>query len=471
MRSSTLLTLAALGLVSSAALPAVAGILLVPQQFPTIQKALNVAKPFDTVLVSAKPKNTVYNESLTLTTPHVVLQGVGGPILDGTGLGVPSVLNPFQSFVYPNGIEIRASHIAVRGFVVQNTGDLTTYSGPSAINVGYVTPDGQTDVSFSDIEISGTTVRASVSGITISGLSGTDANAGGSPKMLKNYKLLGDVVTGIIGTGASVLNTSGALISGSQFTGNGGDGLDTNGSGITVTGSESSVNVNYGMALNAPTYNPFVNDPKAPNPAPSTALGNSVHDNQRFGISVTGTQTIIGNVITHNADYGLSLYFADYSTVTGNSITGTTLAPFFGPSDDGTGIYADSGLSYPAGTPGGFLTITGNSISNNAGDGLFLASVVSSTVSFNSVSGNAEVGIHLSDYTATADGLSAGKAPNLVTGNLAQRNTVFDARDDASASDTLTYPGYNTSVGDGGTTINIWTKNLFGKTDPIGLSK
>ncbi len=468
--SSTLLALAALGLAASA-LPVFAGTLLVPQQFPTIQAALNAAKPYDTVLVSAKLKG-VYNESLTITTPHVVLQGVGDPILDGTGLGVPSFLSPFQPFIYPNGIEIRAGHVAVRGFVVQNTGDLTSYSSsPSAINVGYVTPDGQTDVSYSDVEISGTTVRSSVSGITISGLSGTDANAGGSPKFLKNYKLLGDVVTGSMNSGAGIINTSGALITGCQFTNNGGDGLDTSGSGITVTGNDSSANVNYGMALNAPIYNPAAHDPKNPNPAPSTAIGNSVHDNLRFGISATGTQTISANALTHNGDYGLSLFFADYSTVTGNSITGTTLAQFFGPSDDGTGIYADSGFSYPADTPGGFLTITGNNISNNAGDGVFLASVVSSTVSFNAVSGNAEVGIHLSDYTATTDGQSAGNAPNHVTGNLALHNTAFDARDDASASDTLTYPGYNTSVGDGGTTINVWTKNLFGKTDPANLSK
>lgn len=475
MRSSTLLALAALGLTASA-LPASAGTLLVPQQFSTIQAALNAAKSGDTVLVSAKPKGGVYNEALLITTP-LVLQGVGNPIIDGTGLGKASTDNPFAPFIYPNGIEIRASHVAVRGLTVQNNGNLKGYGpGPSGINVGYVTPDGLSDVSYSDIEISGDTVRSNVAGITISGLSGVNDGVS-TPKSLKNYILRGSIVTGSIGSGVSVVNTSGASVTGSQFTKNGGDGLDTNGSGIVVTGNVAAANAGSGMALNAPAFNPAVNDPKSPNPAPSAAVGNSVHDNQRDGVSMTGAQTFMGNSIAHNTGYGLYLYFADYSTVSGNAITGTTLTPTFGPPDDGTGIYADSGLFYPAGTPGGFLSITGNEISGNSGDGLFLGAVVSSTIALNSLTGNAKVGIHATDYPTTAEGTSAGNAPNTLTRNLALHNTVFDARDDASATDPLVYPNPQYSFldvtynGDGIPTLNVWTKNLFGTTDPVGLSK
>ena len=52
----------AAAMIAAAALPAAAGTLLVPQQFSTIQAALNAAKPYDTVLVSAKPKGGVYSE-------------------------------------------------------------------------------------------------------------------------------------------------------------------------------------------------------------------------------------------------------------------------------------------------------------------------------------------------------------------------------------------------------------------------
>lgn len=468
--ASLTVALLAAAAVPACILPAAAGTLLVPSQFPTIQKALNAARPYDTVLVSAKPKGGVYNEAVTIATPHVTLQGRNNPVIDGTGLGTPSP-NPFQPGTYPNAVEIQAGHVAVRGLVIQNTGNLQGFGfgpGGSGINVGAPSADGLSSVSYGDIEITGVTVRSSVAGITISGLSGAND---GTALMLKGYTLSGDTVSGSVASGVRVSDTSGALITGCRFTGSGGDGLDTNGSGIVVSGNEVAANSGYGMALNAPRYNPAKNDPKAPNPAPSTAAFNTVHDNQRFGISVTGTQTITGNVLARNTDYGLYLYFADYSVVSFNSIIGTALAVFFGPDDDGTGLYATSGLSYPEGTPGGFLLITGNSIAGNAGDGLFLGSVVKCTVSLNDVSGNSGVGIHLSDYTATDEGLSAGKAPNTVALNHALRSTLFDARDDASAPDTLTYPNGYTSVGDGITTVNVWTKNQFGTTDPVGLSK
>jgi len=83
---------------------------------------------------------------------------------------------------------------------------------------------------------------------------------------------------------------------------------------------------------------------------------------------------------------------------------------------------------------------------------------VGGVISYNNVTGNQGVGIHLSDYTS--DYGSDDYAPTTVTQNRALHNTLFDARDDASAPD-----------GDGATTINIWTKNVFGTTDPVGLSK
>ena len=473
MRSTTLLALAALGLTS--ALPATAGTLLVPQQFPTIQAALNAAKPHDTVLVSAKPKGGVYNESVTITTPYVTLQGLNNPIIDGTGLGIPAP-NPFDPGFFPSDIEIRASHVAVRGMTVQNSPSFASQGG-SGINVGSVTPDGQTDVSYGSIEISSVTARNNFIGITINGASGADPRTGGTPTMLKNYLLVNDVVTGSTNSGLRVVNVSGAVITACKFTANGGDGLDTSGTGVTVTASESAANANYGMALNASTYNPAVNDPKKPNPAPSTAFANSIHDNLRFGLSVSGTEIIVGNSIANNVSYGVSLFNADYSAVTFNVITGTASSGGFGPADDGTGLVANGNLSNLDTGPSGHVTISGNTISSNASDGLFLESVVGCTVSLNTITGNAEVGIHASDYPTTLEGIVTTIAPNVITLNRAVHNTVFDARDDASATDPLVYvnPTYSfldvTYTGDGVPTHNIWKRNLFGTTDPIGLSK
>ena len=150
----------AAAMLAAAAVPAAAGTLLVPQQFSTIQAAVSAAKPGDTVLVSAKPKGGVYNEAVTIMTPSIILQGQGNPIIDGTGLGVAAPVSSGSSFTYPNGINILASHVAVRGLTVQNTGDGNYYDRSTGIYAGYFSPDGGTTImNSSDIEISSVTVR------------------------------------------------------------------------------------------------------------------------------------------------------------------------------------------------------------------------------------------------------------------------------------------------------------------------
>ena len=456
--SFSALTLTA-ALLAGAALPGAAATLAVPSRaYPTIQSAVRAAKPGDTVLVSAKPGGGVYNEAVTITTPGVVLQGQGNPVIDGTGLGKPSPVPSFPPVtIYPNGIEIRASHVAVRGLTVQNNGD-SPYNGPSGISTGYVTPDGQTDVAFSDIEISGVTLKNNFTGITIMGLSGPSVQAGGTPKALKGYRVLGNVISGSAGDGALITGVSEALVAGNQFLGCGNVGLVTQGSGILVTGNEASGS-GYGMALNAAISNPAVSDPKAP--SPSAIAGNYLHDNLYVGMAVTGTQAVTGNLLLRNAATGLSLFSADYSTVSGNLISGTILSQF---GSGGTGLYVNSGTNFLTFAPGGHLKITGNVITGSAGDGIFLDAGVGSTVSGNSVSGSGGIGIHLSAAPQPGD------APNVVTQNTALRSAIFDARDDASAPDDVTYNG-NTYYGNSTATVNLWTRNRFGTTDPVGLSK
>ncbi len=481
-----------------AALPAAAATLSVPSKaYPTIQKAVSAAKPGDTVLVSAKPKGGVYNEAVTITTPGIILQGSNNPIIDGTGLGVTAPAQPpfAPTTTYPNGIDIRASHVAVRGLTVQNTGG-SAFSPSSGINAGYLTPE-YNYVGFTDIEISGVTARNNYTGITLQGYAGGNPFSGGTVVSSKNYRLLGDVVTGSTNDGMDMVGVSGALISGCRFVSNGSagvsigtqyyspsatenvvvagnvfsgnyyDGLDADGDGLVVTANEAASNGYAGMNLITPLYNPAVNTASAPNPPASAVSFNSVHDNQYNGLVVAGTQTVSANLIAKNFGYGLFLSVADYSAVSYNLITGTQLSGGYN-TDDGTGLYADSAFNYDTYANGGFLTLTGNVITGSAGDGLFLASVTGSTVSRNTVSGNAGVGIHLSDFPYLSD------APNTVTLNSALHNTLFDARDDSTAVANLTEPDGSISYADNGAygpTLNVWTKNTFGTTDPVNLSK
>jgi len=458
MRLSTFLALAALGLTASA-LPAAAGTLLVPQQFSTIQKALNAAKPYDTVLVSPKSGGAAYSEAVTITTPHLVLQGKGNPVIDGSKLGVivpqPYPFTPYPAF--PNGVEIAADHVAVRGLTIQGFGfgDSPISPDAAAINVGTFVPTGNFsggEVSYSDIEISGNTLQKNSTGLEIQGYTGSIFSG---VTYLKGYRVLGNLISGN-SAGGAVLSGASVLVSGNRFTGNKsngftGDGLDVTGTGLTVSGNESGGNDGYGMKIteDAPTYNPAVNDPKNPNPDPAVTASNYIHDNGSFGIEATGTQTISGNVLANDAGVGIDLEYADYSAVSGNAITG----------NNGGGIYVGYSAAYSANQESG-LRISLNQISGNAGDGIYFYEVAGGVISLNNVTGNQGIGIHLSDYSA--DGGYNDYAPTTVTQNRALHNTVLDARDDAAAP---------TPDGDGWTLHNVWTKDLFGTTDPKGLGK
>jgi len=478
---------------ASAAVPAFAGTLLVPQQFPTIQKAVNAAKPYDTVLVSAKPKGGVYNEAVTITTPNIVLQGLGNPVLDGTGLAVsvPNPYNPaFPTITYPNGIEVRASHVSVRGLTVQNTGSGDYFDGSSAINAGYSAPDGSAYYNFSDIEISGVTLKNDNTGITITGMGpraadGTITNPAG-------YRVIGCVATGNFKNGATFSGVSdivitgnkftsnsqiglslggflggvsSALVTGNQFKNNTSDGADIYGTGLLVTANESALNGTDGLLVNTA---PFSFGP-APTtaPAPSAVALNSVHDNGSYGLYAQGAQTISGNSFSKNSGAGIVLEGADGSAILGNVISGTVLAS--GNSGDGAGIFAD----FPTTPSGGDskLKISFNQISGDAGDGIYINGYAGGVISLNNVVKNQGVGIHLSDITHYYSSNGYTAAPTIVTQNVAVHNAVFDARDDASAPDSLTDSNGQYYNGDGATTLNVWAKNVFGKTDPAGLSK
>lgn len=194
---------------------------------------------------------------------------------------------------------------------------------------------------------------------------------------------------------------------------------------------------------------------------------NSIHDNGGFGMAIQGTQAILGNSLVNNTGAGIVLDYADDTVISGNVISGTA------DGYDDAGIFAEySDAMTASGYYGGGdskLTISFNQISGGAGDGIAFYETAGGTISFNNITGNQGVGIHLSDDTS--DYGYNDFVPTTVTHNRALHNTAFDARDDTSASDYLTESNGYSFYGDGIATNNVWTKNVFGTTDPVGLSK
>lgn len=430
---------------AASVLPAAARTINVPQQYPTIQAALNAAKPGDTVQVSAKPKGSVYHETLTMSTPNVVLQGKNGATLDGTGLGGTDEFGE-GFYVGPDGIDIRADHVAVRGLTVQNFAG-SQFSDNSAIAVGFFNADATAFSAAADVEISGCTIRNNHKGITITGFNGDNPYYGtGTPT--KGYNLLNNILTDNGSYGASVMGRA-VLVAANKIVHNGfkpidanGDGLDVSGSGIAITGNEIAGNYYQGVSVYVPTFNPAVNDPGNPNPVPSVVALNAVHDNGNYGIATNGTLTVSGNAVSRNVGYGLYLDYADNASVSFNSITQTAPhgTPDPGdPQDAGVGIYVYSANG---------LTLFANQISGNASDGIYLYEVDNSLVSRNLVTNNGGVGIDL-------DFFAGYYAPNTITLNTARGNAPYDAQDLGLVSGTGT--------------ANVWTRNNFGSANPPSL--
>ncbi len=499
-------SLAAAMMAAAAVLPASAGTLLVPQQFSTIQAALNAAKPYDTVLVSAKPKGGVYSESVTINTPHVTLQGRGNPIIDGSGFVPVSVPIPgsyYSNTVYPNAIDIRADYTAISGLTVQNVpGAFFNVIGGAGINAGYNSADGSASYGFSGIRISGVTLSNDSNGIVVNGVISQVVNGKYTFTSAQGFSLIGCTLIGGLHDTVDISSTNNLVISGNKFLGgntfpgssqtglnigagfsepitnvliaanvfknNGGDGMDANATGLTITANESASNGNYGILANTLSYS-FSGPPVAvPGAAPTSIVANSVHDNGVGGLTITGAQTITGNSIANNAGYGIYLLNADNSTVAFNAITGTALAvPAFAqsPYDNGTGIYADdTGVSFGPVIASASEKIFGNQISGSAGDGIYLGAVTGCTVSYNNVSSSLGVGIHGSDFP------TPGNTPNTITQNRVLHNTIFDLRDDLVAADDLDYNGSHFYGDNLPPIVNVWTKNQFVTADPLGLS-
>ena len=349
----------------------------------------------------------------------------------------------------------------MRGLTIQGFASSSDGINSAGINVGSYVATGQFtggEVSYGDIEVSGNTLQKNEYGLTIAGYTGGDPLLpyGTGTYVLGGYRVVGNLFSSNTQSGAVV---SGMAIqaTGNRFLSNASDALDISGQGLLVSGNEVGANVGIGIKIMTPSFNPTVCDPKNPNPSPSTVSGNLLHGNGSTGLQAGGTLTVSGNSVTHNTGYGIYLQYGSFTTIAGNQVSGTTFSG--GDYVDGTGITAYDGNS---------LTITGNSVTSNLGDGIFLGFVGSSTVSRNYVLGNSIIGIHLTDGVYNYSLL-----PNTITQNLALYNATFDARDDTSApaSSAVTYNGTDTYYGDGITTTNIWTKNLFGTTDPVGLSK
>jgi parallel beta-helix repeat protein len=303
----------------------------VPDNYTTIQEAINMANEGETILVEA---GTYYEHVIVNKPLSLVGENKQDTIIDGSG--AETIVN------------IIASNITLSGFTIQN-GGLGIYLWGSSNNVisgNDVSNNGHgIYLSYSgDNVVSGNNVSENEHGIYLEGssyntLTGNDASNNGHGIYL-SYS--GDNV--VSGNNVSE-NEHGIYLEGSSYN--------------TLTGNDASNNNGYGIRL----YH-----------SGSNVLSGNDASNNGYGIYVDDSDNNIfsGNVLPNN-EYGIHLSYSGSNVLSGNDA-----------SNNGYGIYLWGSSNN---------VISGNDVSNN-GHGIYLSYSGDNVVSGNNVSEN-EHGIYL----------------------------------------------------------------------------
>lgn len=194
LRRSALATSAVAALLGlfGAANAAAASVLRVPQDYPTIQAAIDAAVPGDTVRVSAG----TYPERIDFHSKQITVEsvsGAGATIIDGGGMGVVVTMaaNTGETPI-------------LRGFTVRNGGGggfpdgaIDTGGGPALIENNTITGNHFCDDGTVSASFSAATIRNNViSGNSQQGCSGGVGGAGVSIRGAGTVQLLNNVITG-----------------------------------------------------------------------------------------------------------------------------------------------------------------------------------------------------------------------------------------------------------------------------------
>jgi parallel beta-helix repeat protein len=399
------------------AAPAAADTLKVPQDFETIQAAVDAAVAGDVINVA----KGVYTENVVVNTGGITLSGKNA-VINGDYAG--------------NCITVNAGTVTVQGFTLANGGSSgEVISGGPPPSVGGLLYTG---------------VSAVISKNTVEACGGFGIRLDGTGSITSNT-VTGCTQNGIEAVGA--LLVEGATITISKNTvslcSNGIVGVQGT---FTIEKNNCSNNGGSGVQLNVAQL------PEGVAPLPSFVSGNNCSDNGEVGVEVTDPintgstiekntcdrndlgilcdgvgLTVQSNKCTENRGGGMAM-LVQSSTVTKNKLTGNGAVGLFvnGP----TPVIA---LGPGDGVPNGDNAITENTIKTSGGDGILIVLSTGSTVEGNSVTDNLGDGI-------TIDAAGGGNSGIQVLDNKVQNN----GHDGIDNSGQTTLVSDNTMKGNGG---------------------
>ncbi len=386
--------------------------LVVPEDFATIQEAVNFAKSGDTIFVKAG----TYSESVIINKTRLTLTGENKQttVIDG-GKGTQQSIRVED-----------ADFVQISGFTIQNTYDGICF---------YESSFG----SVSDCIITTCSFRGII--LILSSFNSISGN------------ILNDNHDGVELYKSSFNTLSANIITNSRF------GIGTSRSFNDTFTQNTILNSQSGVYIYDCSYD--------------TISGNSFTNNAEHGISVVVSSycSFSGNTITNNALHGISLSNCSYYSVSGNTIissseTGAHAYHSFQISyikntlinnNNGLGVYGSSHCMFIE-----------NTISNSGGRGISIGGSSLCLVSKNIVTASANQGIQMfssSDVTVTNNTLihnQIGIELYKTTQTTVYANTITDGKVGFSASLSDNNKYYHNSIVDNQYSVantnssNIW---------------
>ena len=343
-----LAVVAALALVAlpQAGMAAANGVVVyVPDDYPTIQQAVDGAAAGDTIIVrdGTYHENVVVDKALTIQSEN------------GTANCVVSAANPDD-----HAVEVTASLVNITGFTVQNA------TGVEKAGI-YLEAVEQCSISSND-------VTNNYGGIWL--------DSSGSNTLMSNNahdNVYGIIVDSFSNNNALMNNTA----SNNGYIGFGAAVSSNN----TLTNNAANGNSNYGIYLDGSGNNDLT--------------GNTAEDNAVVGIYLesSSSNTLTGNDAGNNT---CSIYLgpsSDNNTLTENNVGDSNVGIWLNDSSSNTLSGNNAGSS----TYGIILylasgnTLTGNSASSNSHFGIYIEDSSGNTFTNNHVSDNSYYGIFLQD--------------------------------------------------------------------------
>jgi parallel beta-helix repeat protein len=290
--------------------------LTVPDQYQTIQDAVNNARAGDTVFVKQGTYYTYVNDTqqLTIDKPITLIgENPENTVIDGVNKSTVYVGVIYHPYTIFSGINITSSHVTISGFKIRN-----------AITGIYVYSDESSPKTVSSIKIIGNTItNCSSEGTSLS--LGGDAIGVYSTSQTTDILISRNNITNNTGAGVNVYSSDGnGVVVKENFISGNRIGISLQASNSLIA-DNSVVGNNYNgiwiaLSKNVTVQNNTVNENGKINFNTTPYLSSYLNSTGGLMFQFDDSLKILNNNITGNHKFGLQLEANNNSIIQGNNI-------------------------------------------------------------------------------------------------------------------------------------------------------